>query len=129
MALWSYCTCRRADARGTLADPNGFKCRIQFQDELVEITQGNVEITVTMVIAGFRVTGMLIDCLLRRVQADSLTHSQNVIGYHMGHAFSCRHLIKRAQTSGTAKDRDTMDRDQLQCLHWNESLAFVLFAK
>lgn len=96
MALLSYCTCRRADARGTLVGLNGFKCRIQFQDELVEITEGNVEIRVTMVVAGFRETGMLIDCLLRRVQADSLTHSQNVIGYHVGHAFSCRHLIRRA---------------------------------
>lgn len=41
-------------------------------------------------------TGMLIDCLLCRVQADSLTHSQNVIGYHVGHACSCRHHVKRA---------------------------------
>lgn len=77
-----------------------------------------------MVTTGLGETGMLIACLLCRVQADSLTHSQNVIGNHVGHAFSCRHHVRRAHSLL----RDTMEGDQLHCLHRNNSFAFVLFA-
>lgn len=83
-------TCRRADAWRTFVARDGFKRRIQFQDELVEILQGDVELVVLMVTAGVREARMLAGCPLRRVHVDSLTHSQDMIGYHVGHAFGCR---------------------------------------
>lgn len=72
-------------------DLNGFESGIQFQDEPVEIIQGNVEFRVAMVTAG-----MLVDGLLRRLQADGLAHPQNMIGYHLCHAFRCRHHVRGA---------------------------------
>lgn len=100
VALQRYCTCGRAWGRAWCVDFDGFKCRIQFQDELVELFQGRVK---------FGLIGTLINCVLCWIQVDGLTHSENVTGYHVGHAFSCRHHVRRARSaSGAAKEWDTM---------------------
>lgn len=93
-ALGSCRTCGRADTQGAFVELNGFKCGIQFHYEPVEIIQGNVKLRVTVVVAGLHEAGMLMGHLLCRVQTNRLTHSEDVVGHHVGHAFSCRHHVR-----------------------------------
>jgi len=108
----SDCTCRGAEARRTSVDLDGFECGIQFQDQPVEVVQGDIEVVVPAVAAGLRETGMLMErrLLHPRLQADGLAHSQDVAGYHLGHASGCRHHVRRALVFWTA---DTKERDRV----------------
>lgn len=87
--------------------------------------QGNVKFRVARLTARCHETGMLIDCLLGLVQADSLTNPQNVVWNHaMGHAFNCRHHVRRADSPGRQiKDMRTMKSDLLHCSLWSKARA------
>ena len=96
-------TCSGAGGRGTLVQENGFKCGIQFQDDAVEVLQGDVEIVVSAV-------AMATGRLRSGTQSNRLAHSQNVVGHHVGHAFSCKHHVSRADCPGRlGHDRHTTD--------------------
>lgn len=82
------CTCWRTCASGA---SDWFESGIQVKYELIEIFQGHVKVMVNKVKLWLRDTRWMRDISLWRVNADGLTHSQNMAGYQFGHAFSCRH--------------------------------------
>lgn len=86
-----YSTCGEANGGGGFVDLDGFERRVQLQDELVEIIQGDFQIVIAAVGGGL---GLLLDGVLGWIQADGLAHSQNMIRYH---ALNCRHHVRAAR--------------------------------
>lgn len=101
LLLRPRCTCGSRFTGGTLVNLNRFKRGIQFQNELVKIVQGDIEIMVSLV-----TTGVWTDGLMRLLQVNSLSHPQNVIGHHVRHAVCCRHHVMQADGLLQWKERE-----------------------